>query len=184
MSKVVPLVVQSHQARWSSCVKCEIGTMACKHVLYRGEVPCKFLFIGEGPGKSEDATGIPFVGVSGQLLNWWLEECKVRSYAVTNVVACRPTDKRGGANRSPSWKEIQNCRPRLTEFIEKIARPRALVLVGRTARDCVSFQEVPRLELDHPAYVLRSGGKGSLVDSRNVKKLSEFVAEVRRLYAD
>jgi DNA polymerase len=37
-------------------------------------VPCDVLFIGEAPGESEDAIGIPFIGPAGHLLGRIIDE--------------------------------------------------------------------------------------------------------------
>ena len=47
------------------CPLCETRT----HVVFGQGVPnAEVLFVGEGPGASEDEQGLPFVGRSGQLL--------------------------------------------------------------------------------------------------------------------
>jgi len=62
---------------------------------------CEFFIIGEAPGETEDKQGFPFVGRSGKLLRRMLEENKINSYYVTNIVKCRPNN-----NRKPTKEEI------------------------------------------------------------------------------
>lgn len=153
-----------HVEKWAGCTNCVIGSYAHDHVFYRGKMPCDVLFIGEAPGKTEDAIGKPFVGKSGKMLEYWISQAKVAlifgtrfSYAITNLTACRPTERRGGPNRAPSMQEVSNCRPRLAEFVE-IAKPKAIVLVGRQAEN--RFEVLPGIPVGtiaHPAYVLRNG---------------------------
>lgn len=58
-----------HVARWRDCQLCPLAQQRDNIVLARGTVPCDVLFVGEAPGVSEDALGLPFVGPAGQLLD-------------------------------------------------------------------------------------------------------------------
>ncbi len=58
------------------------------------------MVIGEGPGAQEDASGSPFVGRAGQLLDRMLASVGIdsnRDAYICNVVKCRPPE-----NRKPS----------------------------------------------------------------------------------
>lgn len=176
----------SHKRNWRACTQCDIGYMSHHKVFTRGVLPCDILFAGEAPGQTEDATGWPFVGRSGKLLEEWIN-CATAdmavSYAVTNTVLCRPTDKIGGVNRAPTPKEITNCTPRLAEFV-LIANPRAVVTLGKPAMEHVTrlqlaaLHGLPLLHLRHPAYILRNGGSGSWMDTQEKTKLANFVSRV------
>ena len=52
----------------------------------------KIMFVGEGPGRDEDAQGKPFVGRAGQLLTKIIEAMKLTrdEVYISNVVKCRP----------------------------------------------------------------------------------------------
>ena len=54
------------------------------------------LLVGEGPGQREDATGRPFVGPAGQLLDEMLRSIGWQrgDVFITNVVKCRPPGNR------------------------------------------------------------------------------------------
>ena len=52
-----------------SCGLCETRTNV---VFGQGAEDAEVLFVGEGPGQSEDEQGLPFVGRSGQLLDKYL----------------------------------------------------------------------------------------------------------------
>lgn len=194
---------ERHRARWSDCVRCEIGRIATKHVFARGTLPCDILFIGEAPGVSEDALGKPFVGESGDVLDKWIletqtavidEDCKGRrqrlpdsgfSYAITNTVCCRPTDAPGGKNRAPSPEEQSNCGQRFLRFVD-IAAPRGVVLLGKVAENRWFDVDspIPKLAVYHPAYLLRSGGlrsdRGKGITQGVVKAMTEFVLRVMK----
>ena len=50
------------------CTKCPLHKSRKKAVPGEGNPKTKILFIGEGPGSSEDEIGRPFVGEAGQVL--------------------------------------------------------------------------------------------------------------------
>lgn len=96
-----------------------------------GEVPAgaRLLVMGEAPGASEDQTGRPFVGRSGQLLDELLCEVGLdrASVAVLNTAKCRPP-----ANRPPTRAEAAACRP-WAERQLALARPVVVVALGLSA---------------------------------------------------
>jgi DNA polymerase len=131
------------------------------------------MVIGEAPGADEDREGLPFVGVSGRLLDRMMSYIgRDRSgFYVTNIVFWRPP-----GNRSPSDAEIAACLPFVHRHIA-LVRPRAILLLGRPAsnnllrrNDAISRmrgnwydmqidgmdQPVPALPTFHPAYLLRN----------------------------
>ena len=60
------------EAHCLACTRCPL----CKtrqHVVFgQGVENAEVLFVGEGPGQSEDEQGLPFVGRSGKLLDKYL----------------------------------------------------------------------------------------------------------------
>ncbi len=85
------------------------------------------LFVGEGPGATEDERGEPFVGRSGsvlddELLRVGLDRDTVR---ITNCVRCRPPE-----NRDPRTEELENCRGYLETEIERLD-PSVVVTLGK-----------------------------------------------------
>lgn len=69
--------MQILQNSWSKCTKCEIGKHCRNHVfvdympktIHFSKMPMvDLLFIGEGPGASEDFDGLPFRGIAGEVL--------------------------------------------------------------------------------------------------------------------
>lgn len=61
--------------RWYGCKKCPLGELrecvnGSKEIVFgEGNVNASVLIVGEAPGEEEEASSIPFVGKSGQLLN-------------------------------------------------------------------------------------------------------------------
>lgn len=184
---------QQHTDIWHNCVTCEIGTFSRYHVFARGTLPCEVLFIGEAPGVTEDLTGYPFVGKSGELLDEWILYAKTEfhdaegqpddakssifDYAITNTVLCRPCNSPGADNRAPTRTEKDNCFTRLLEFVDTIAQPKVVVALGKHADETVKALSFPWLHLKHPAYILRKGGRGSSEDLEARRKLADFLVK-------
>lgn len=84
------------------------------------------LFIGEAPGKDEDIQGKPFVGRAGKILDNWIFEVDLLSYAIVNIVKCRPPN-----NRKPHPNEIRACLPYLIKQIQQF-NPKIIVALGAT----------------------------------------------------
>lgn len=112
----------------SECA-CTLRKEATRAVPGEGSASAEILFIGEAPGKKEDKSGIPFVGVAGKFLNEMLASIHLKreDVYITNVVKYRPPD-----NRDPSPEEIEACRVWLSEQI-KIIQPKIIVTLGRHA---------------------------------------------------
>lgn len=138
-----------------------------------GNPDSRLMLIGEAPGGDEDRQGLPFVGVSGQLLDRMLGAIgrDRHSAYITNIVNWRPP-----GNRKPSAAEVSVFMP----FIERhiaLVNPHTLVLVGDTAARALLnstsgitrirgrwaeatvngiAQPIPALPIFHPAFLLRS----------------------------
>jgi DNA polymerase len=137
-----------------------------------GRPDTEVVFVGEGPGQTEDQQGRPFVGRAGDLLVKLLSTLGWRRQEVfiTNIVKCRPP-----GNRDPEPDEIAACVPYLQRQLD-VLDPAVVATLGRFsmgyfrpgeritqihgttasispqtgARDAVSFA------LFHPAAALRS----------------------------
>jgi DNA polymerase len=87
------------------------------------------MFVGEAPGEQEDATGIPFVGAAGKLLDRYLLAVDLprdRVY-IANILKCRPP-----RNRDPEESEQEACIGYLREQF-RLIQPKVLVCLGRIA---------------------------------------------------
>ncbi len=114
-------------AEVSVCRDCMLHLTRDKAVPGEGNVRTKILFIGEGPGANENASGRPFVGQAGNFLNQLLAIAQVKRQEVfiTNVVKCRPP-----SNRDPLPEELSACAKYLNRQIELI-NPPVIVTLGR-----------------------------------------------------
>lgn len=149
--------------KWKKCRKCGLHKFRKKVVIGRGSIPADILLLGEGPGRSEDMKGEPFVGPAGRILNLAIQKVfgkKGPSYYITNTVGCRPTDEKGGYNREPEEEEVVACRPRL-EAIYKKVKPKKVVFLGRVSQSFYSEVYPEGVYGFHPSYVLRCGGENS-----------------------
>jgi uracil-DNA glycosylase len=114
------------------CRACPELAEARQHVVV-GDVPDagppRFALVGEAPGAQEDASGHPFVGRSGALLDLLLAEAGLnrREGAVLNVVKCRPP-----GNRTPKPAEVARCSGWLRRQLELLDPP-VVVALGLSA---------------------------------------------------
>lgn len=112
----------------SVCTKCELYKGRTKAVPGEGPTHAEIMFIGEGPGASEDKQGRPFVGASGKFLDELLAQAGVTrsDVFITNVVKCRPP-----GNRDPQPIEVEMCTTNYLDNQIKIVNPSIIVTLGR-----------------------------------------------------
>jgi uracil-DNA glycosylase family 4 len=110
-----------------ACTRCKLSQGRTKAVPGEGHPDTEVVFVGEGPGQTEDAQGRPFVGRAGELLVRMLASIGWRRQEVfiTNIVKCRPP-----GNRDPEPDEIAACAPYLQRQLE-ILDPAVVVTLGR-----------------------------------------------------
>jgi len=153
------------------CRRCQLAKRRKKIVFGEGDPRARLFFVGEGPGASEDATGRPFVGAAGKLLDKMIVAMGLArsDVFIGNVVKCRPPE-----NRVPEKGEVAACTPFLVRQIESV-RPEVVCALGLTAarhllggaRSLASLRGDFRdltigshrtwfLATFHPAYLLRS----------------------------
>ena len=152
---------------------CALKQTATNLVFGDGNPRSGVMLIGEAPGADEDRQGLPFVGVSGQLLDRMLAAIgrdRTSAY-IANILPWRPP-----GNRQPTPGEIALCLPFIQRHIE-LVDPRLIVLVGGTAAKTLlgraegimklrgrwfDYQSaglarpIPALATFHPAYLLRA----------------------------
>jgi DNA polymerase len=96
-------------------------------VIGEGSHDAQIMFVGEAPGKNEAATGKPFCGAAGRVLDELLKHISLdrQSVYVTNIVKDRPPN-----NRDPLPAEIELYAPFLVRQIEAI-QPKVIATLGR-----------------------------------------------------
>ena len=151
-----------------NCVLCKGRKQA---VPGSGDRQASWMMVGEAPGAEEDATGLPFVGKAGKLLDAMLAALNLKrdqGVYIANAVKCRPPE-----NRTPDSGEVDACNAFLTQQIELVqpevivalGKPAALAVLGhadsiQSLRGAVQYREqggrrIPVIVTYHPAYLLR-----------------------------
>jgi uracil-DNA glycosylase family 4 len=154
-------------AQVAACTRCALHRGRRHAVPGEGVAHPLLLVVGEGPGAEEDASGRPFVGKAGQLLDRMLKAIKLERGAncfIANVVKCRPP-----GNRDPLPEESEACLPYLRAQIAAL-RPRVILAVGRVAAQALTgltagvgelrrrelaWEGIPLAVTYHPSAVLR-----------------------------
>ncbi|MBZ5501919.1 MAG: uracil-DNA glycosylase [Acidobacteriia bacterium] len=151
----------------ADCARCKLHKARTKIVFGVGNPKAELVFVGEGPGRDEDAQGEPFVGRAGKLLTQMIEAMSLRreDVYICNVVKCRPPE-----NRLPEKDEIATCSPFLYRQLDAI-RPKVICCLGACSAQTLlaTTQGISRFRgewLDwrgtrliatyHPAYLLRN----------------------------
>ncbi len=150
---------------------CPLKATASNLVFGDGNPNAAIMFVGEAPGADEDRQGLPFVGVSGQLLDRMIASIGLNreNAYITNMLPWRPP-----GNRKPTPAETIMCMPFIRRHITLVA-PQVLVCVGGTsAQNLLAIKEgitrsrgqwfdyddngrtIPTMAMFHPAYLLRS----------------------------
>jgi len=152
------------------CTRCKLHEHRTHIVFGEGHPQAKLVFIGEGPGADEDATGRPFVGRAGQLLDKIIAAIglKREDVYIANVVKCRPP-----GNRTPERDEVATCEQFLFRQLAFL-RPKVIVALGSPAFQCLlrtketitrargewrDWNGIQVMPTFHPAYLLRSPDK-------------------------
>lgn len=155
-------------AKISECRRCQLCKTRTHVVPGEGIMHPAVLVIGEGPGAEEDATGHPFVGPAGQLLDKMLAAISLDRHTncfIANIVKCRPP-----GNRTPEPEEAEACRSFLEAQIHAL-NPAMILALGRTAAQNLlhtttgitqlrnqfhTCGNIPLLVTYHPSALLRN----------------------------
>jgi len=113
----------------SDCRKCSLGETRINPVTGEGDAASSIMFIGEAPGASEDASGRPFCGKAGQVLEELLSKAGIqrKDVYIANILKCRPPN-----NRNPHEQEIKTCCQYLDQQI-KVINPKIICCLGNFA---------------------------------------------------
>ena len=151
----------------AACRKCGLCEARTNTVPGEGPATARLVVVGEGPGRTEDETGRPFVGRAGELLTKILAAINLprEQVFICNVVKCRPPE-----NRLPQYDEIAACVPYLYRQIE-LLKPKVILAMGGTAAQTLlntkqalgalrnqlhRFRGIPLVVTYHPAALLRN----------------------------
>jgi DNA polymerase len=172
-------IILDMAAEASACPACDLSQTRTKVVFGDGNADSPLMLIGEGPGANEDATGLPFVGRAGRLLDECLREAGMlrRHIYLTNVVKCRPTLEEAGKikNRPPRADEAGTC---VSLWLDKqiaTVQPLVILCLGAPAANAIIHKNFKMTQERgqwfesryvryamaalHPAYILRQEGE-------------------------
>ena len=173
------------QTAAATCQACQACHSRSRSVFADGtpaadQAATDWLVIGDAPNDLEDASGTPFSGPEGVLLDAMLHAMGLKrgtsgsaheSVVLVNALKCRPQ-----AQHQPSAFDIAQCRHYLQRQIE-LLQPRMMLVLGRLAAQSVlhdSVSDVAHMPLGklrghvhqaygrpvvvtyHPAYLLRT----------------------------
>lgn len=196
--ELIPLVpsddsMDQIRADIGDCKRCRLCEARNKIVFGSGNEKSPLVFVGEGPGADEDASGLPFVGRAGQLLTQMIEgtaskegiPIKRADVYICNVVKCRPPE-----NRTPLPDEMEICGQFLFRQLSAI-RPKAICALGSTAAKAVlgtkdgvtklrgnwhKWRDVPVMVTYHPSYLLRPYNQNAKREAwEDLKRVLHFV---------
>jgi DNA polymerase len=171
------------------CLRCPLHKSRTQIVHSEGSAKARLMFVGEAPGADEDASGRPFVGRAGQLLNKIIEAIgmKREEIFIGNVNRCRPPQ-----NRTPTHEEAATCKPFLLREIA-ILRPDVIVVLGNTAMKnlldtkegitklrgtFMDYKGIKVMPTFHPAYLLRDPSK-KRETWEDMKKVREYLNKTK-----
>jgi DNA polymerase len=164
---------------YMKCDKCKELCQNRKQVVFgTGKENAQVLFIGEAPGANEDEKGVPFCGMSGQVLEELLRSIGLsrEDIFITNTILCRPPE-----NRNPTKEEVENCRSRLDQLISGM-EPKVIVTIGNFATERIinkkgirslrgkifsvmfNEKEIKVVPVIHPASYLYSGRNPEMME--------------------
>lgn len=180
--------LEAIRADIGDCTRCKLHVHRTNIVFGEGNPKARLVFVGEGPGADEDATGRPFVGRAGQLLDKIIAAIgmKREDCYIANVVKCRPPQ-----NRTPEKDEVATCEPFLFRQLSFI-RPKVIVVLGSPAFQCLmkskdtitrargqwlDWNGIKVMPTFHPAYLLRSPDKKREA-WEDMKKVRDYLASI------
>lgn len=168
-------------------------TAQCEKCPFRGgvKVPsagdpdkCKFVLIGEAPGRHEVVRKAPFVGETGRLLEAFLSRTNLELHSddfyLMNALSCRVRSKKG----VPA--AVVACRPRVIEELEAINDDAVIVLMGANARDSLfphekggvlaargwrTWQGHDMYVMAHPSYYLYNPGQAPML-AKDIQRIA------------
>ena len=133
------------------CTRCSLARTRTNVVPGQGSKSAEVLVIGDGPAMEDDASGVPFSGAAGLLMDKMLNAVKLdrrQNCFLTNIVKCTPPQ-----NRDPYPEETDAC----FGFIEaqiKIIKPKLILCSGRVAAVSL-LKNNPNVNLSLPVDQLR-----------------------------
>lgn len=153
------------------CTACPLHTTRNQAIFGQGCVDKPpVAFVGDWPGAVEDATGLPFQGPAGQLLDRMIQRMGLTRERVwmCSALACYPGSDR--ISTTPTQTELASCQTFLHGQL-RILRPMVIITLGVVATQTLlrkqkalgdlrgkwfKWSGIPVRPTFHPAYLLRT----------------------------
>jgi DNA polymerase len=148
--------LESVAADVCGCTACKLSATRTNAVPGEGARRPLVMVIGEGPGADEDATGRPFVGKAGHLLDKMLASIGLSRESncyIANVIKCRPPE-----NRDPQPDETAACASFLQRQIQ-LLQPRFILCAGKIAAQTLLNTSNPIGKLRGKFFDFKAGDK-------------------------
>ena len=173
--------------RINSIENCNLKNNSKKLIMGNGDINSPIMLIGETPSDAEEASGLPFQGDVGDLLNKMLLAIGIKRERIylTYSINFRPPE-----DRKPTSQEIKRYSEFLKEHIS-IIDPKIIILLGNTAMEAVTglknrisnergkWNEIilknktfPLIITFNPSYLIRfpENKKYSWIDLKKIKQ--------------
>ncbi|RIK41171.1 MAG: uracil-DNA glycosylase [Chloroflexi bacterium] len=128
--------LESARLAAQECRACARSETRSQVVFGAGATRARLMLVGESPSGTDDATGKPFTGPAGRLLDHLLGELGIhrRDLWITNLTRCFAGVERNGRieNRPARSAEIRACAPWL-ELELRYVNPKVIVAIGAPA---------------------------------------------------
>lgn len=146
-------------------------------VVHKGSFKPKYLFIGEAPCREAGKTGKPFSGLSGRVLDKWIDYLGHKECGVINVVPLVLTDPDYKKLIPPTKDMMEHYSGLCLELIDTL-NPTVCLLLGATTQRalCDKLDDnngMSFISVKHPSWYYRTG---------NRNKIPEEIMEVKQFY--
>lgn len=155
------------RTRASTCTDCNLHKGRTNSVFGEGNLKPKVVFIGESPGGPEDASGHPFQGPAGEMLDKMMARMGLprEDTYLMNVVCCRPP-----IGSMPSPEDALACQPFCFGQL-RVLRPQVIITLGSLAATSIlrkqkflhelrgkwwKWEDIPVRPTYHPNYLIKN----------------------------
>jgi uracil-DNA glycosylase len=126
--------INTINAEMRRCTRCDLSIGRTQVVIPSGDLQSKIALIGHSPSGTDDASGRPYTGPAGEVLEELLFKVGLRrsQFYISNLVKCWPWKEVGDTriNRVPGAGEIKTCTGNWLQRELQLLQPKAIVCLG------------------------------------------------------
>lgn len=179
--------LETLNAKIQRCTRCRLYKHRLNAVPGEGSSTASLLFIGEAPGKQEDATGRPFVGRAGRLLDSLFAKVGIerKNVFITSVIKCHPPD-----NRLPKSNELNACIQSWMKKQIELIDPDIIVLFGRVALKSMLNEEQVKdyagqiITKDNKKFFVTYHPAAALRNPKIKEKLGNDLNKLKKIFSE